>query len=80
MQEVTKAFKAARPGELQLPDLFDLNARRVVEAFKVGVMGAPVINHNPDSKQQQVMTQSVERVSIGEVNGVDIQVRARVWR
>jgi hypothetical protein len=75
MQEVTKEFRAARPGELQMPEYFAWKARRLVEEFKVKVMGTPVLNKNPSSQQQRVMKQTVERVSLGELHGVDIQVR-----
>lgn len=69
---------AVRPHEHEHPEGFGFSARRVVEEFKVAVMGAPAISTNPDSKTRQVMEQSVERVSIGELQGVDLQVRACV--
>ncbi len=75
MQEVIKEFKAARPREHHEPDYFVRDARRLVEEFKVAVMGTPDLADNPDSMQEQVMHQTVEKVSLGNLHGVDIQVR-----
>lgn len=75
VQEVTAVFKVARPGELQLPEYFARDARRLVEDFKVKIMGTAVPNRNPDSKQQHVVKQTAEHVSLGMLHGVEIKVR-----
>jgi hypothetical protein len=80
---VTTEFKAARPGEHHEPEYFAREARLLVEAFKVKIMGTALPKNNPDSMQQQVVHQTVEKVSLGNLHGVDIQVRTlrcMVWR